>query len=162
MFNQSTNVSVSGVPENFKSIAVRLLLKALQNPQVQEQISSVMSVPSSLQQVSQASNAGMPEKIWAAGNVITDANQKAALPTMLALRSLIEDPQKRNSIQQVLSQLSALAAMPSVGARAADAATRVFNSSNPLEELAEVAPATIAKSVGDLGPSILYQLGQLM
>ena len=121
-----------------------------------------MSVPSSLQQVSQASNAGMPEKIWAAGNVITDANQKAALPTMLALRSLIEDPQKRNSIQQVLSQLSALAAMPSVGARAADAATRVFNSSNPLEELAEVAPATIAKSVGDLGPSILYQLGQLM
>jgi len=107
--------------------------------------------------------ANAPEKIWAAGDALTQANKKGALPLALILRLLfLNDPAKMRQLSQLMSQGSALAALPNIAIRTTDAVSRIAESDDKLKALGQIAPGSILRSLSDLSPSIIYQINQLL
>ena len=122
-------------------------------------IDPISPVVRDLQQIADMPT-GLPEKLWLASNYLNSISKKAAVPAMLGLRLLIKNKEKRDSITDELSRISALLAAPTVAARSADVASRVVDSSDKLRTLEELLPSTAVRSLSDLAPSIIYQLGK--
>jgi len=116
-----------------------------------------------LQRIADHPNAHIGEKIWAAGDTITRENKKVAIPLALLLRLMfMGNPETRKGVSQLLSQGSALAALPGIAIRSTDAISRLIDSEDKLRTLGEVAPSTLVRSLSDLSPSIIHQLSQLV
>jgi hypothetical protein len=119
----------------------------------------VSPVMRDLQQIANLET-GLPEKLWLASNYLNSISKKAAIPAMLGLRLLMKDKDKRDSMSNELSQISALLAAPTVASRTADLVSRVMDSSDKMRTLEELAPSSAVRSLSDLAPSIIYQLGK--
>lgn len=119
---------------------------------------TVAAVPGKLQGIANAKKQSLPNKMFAGASVLKDTNKEVAIPAILALRALVEDKNKQKAISQELARLSALLAAPAIGARTADLLTRILSSSNKSKAMDKLAPASLMKSMSDLGPSFLYHL----
>jgi hypothetical protein len=92
---------------------------------------------------------------------IARLNNKAALPTVLALRTFIQDPDKRDDILKTLAGLSAAVAAPGLVEEMSATARAVKN--NPgrrLEMLKTLGPAYAMHLARSMGPSFTYQAGR--
>lgn len=165
VLDNTQSVTVNTVPADLKSLVIEYLLKAITSDGqsgIQAVQAPINKLTHTLSQIAEAPGATVPEKIWASSRYVNDVNKQVAVPTMLAMRLLMDDPVKRNQLSQNLSQLSAITAAPSVGARTADAASKVFGSKDPIQALGDIAPTTMLKNIGDLSPSIVHYLSQMI
>jgi hypothetical protein len=92
---------------------------------------------------------------------ITRLNNVAALPTMLALRAFLNDPERRDDILKTLAGLSAAVAAPGL-AEEASATTRALahHPGRRLEMLKTLGPAYMAHLARSMAPSLIYQAGR--
>lgn len=92
---------------------------------------------------------------------IARLNNVAALPTMLALRTFINDREKRDDILQTLSGASAAVAAPGL-AEEASASIRALqhNPGRRQELLKTLAPAYMAHVARSMAPSLIYAAGR--
>lgn len=88
-------------------------------------------------------------------------NNILALPTMLALRTFINDPERRDDILKTLSGVSAAVAAPGL-AEEASATFRAIkhNPGKRLEMMKTLAPAYMAHLARSMAPSLIYQAGR--
>jgi len=92
---------------------------------------------------------------------VSRVNNVAAIPTMLALRLFINDPERRDDILKTLSGLSAAVAAPGL-VEEASATTRALkhNPGHRLEMLKTLGPAYMMHLARGLAPSLVYQAGR--
>ena len=92
---------------------------------------------------------------------LTRLNHIVALPTMLALRTFLDDPERRDDILKTLSGLSAAIAAPGLAEEASASFRAIKN--NPgrrLEMMKTLAPAYMAHLARSGAPSLIYQAGR--
>lgn len=92
---------------------------------------------------------------------ISRLNNMVALPTMLALRTFIDDPKRRDDILKTLSGVSSAVAAPGL-AEEASASIRALkhNPGKRLEMMKTLAPAYMAHLARSMAPSLIYQAGR--
>lgn len=92
---------------------------------------------------------------------ISRLNNLAALPTMLALRTFINDPERRDDVLKTLAGLSAAVAAPGL-AEEASATTRAIahHPGRRLEMLKTLGPAYMMHLARSMAPSLVYQAGR--
>jgi hypothetical protein len=88
-------------------------------------------------------------------------NNILALPTMLALRTFINDPERRDDILKTLSGVSAAVAAPGLAEEASATFRAVkHNPGKRLEMMKTLAPAYMAHLARSMAPSLIYQAGR--
>jgi hypothetical protein len=92
---------------------------------------------------------------------VSRLNNVAALPTMLALRTFIGDPERRDDILKTLSGVSAAVAAPGL-LEEATASTRAIanNPGRRMELLKTLAPAYLLHLARGTYPALVYQAGR--
>jgi hypothetical protein len=92
---------------------------------------------------------------------ISRVNNVAAIPTMLALRLFITDPERRDDILKTLAGVSAAVAAPGL-VEEVSATTRAVrhNPGHRLEMLKTLAPAYMMHLARGLQPALVYQSGR--
>lgn len=92
---------------------------------------------------------------------ISRLNNVAAIPTMLALRLFINDPERRDDILKTLSGLSAAVAAPGL-VEEASATVRALRHQpgRRMEMLKTLGPAYLAHLAHSMQPSLVYQAGR--
>ena len=163
---QTQNINVGADP---RSLVLHHVLKSLNTSNATAGATSAMEALDprhlfdQLANIAEKPDTHISEKIWAAGDAVTQANKKTAIPLAVLLRLvLLNDPHKMREVSQALSQGSALAALPNISVRATDAISRIANSDHKLKTFGEVAPSSLLRSLSDLSPSIIYQINQLL
>lgn len=92
---------------------------------------------------------------------IARLNNVAALPTMLALRTFIHDPEKRDDILQTLSGVSAAVAAPGLAEEASASLRAIQHNPDKRRELLKtLAPAYMAHVARSMAPSLIYASGR--
>ena len=87
-------------------------------------------------------------------------NNVMALPTMLALRVFMQDPEKRDDILKTLAGLSAAAAAPGLVEEASASMNALKHNPNRIEMLKTLAPAYMMHLARSMQPTLTYQLGR--
>jgi hypothetical protein len=92
---------------------------------------------------------------------ISRLNNVAAIPTMLALRTFINDPERRDDILKTLAGLSAAAAAPGL-MEEASATVRALRHQpgRRMEMLKTLGPAYLAHLARSMQPALVYQAGR--
>lgn len=92
---------------------------------------------------------------------ISRLNNVIALPTMLALRTFLNDPERRDDVLKTLAGLSAAVAAPGL-AEEASATTRAITHQpgKRLEMLKTLGPAYMAHLARSMAPAFIYQAGR--
>jgi hypothetical protein len=92
---------------------------------------------------------------------ISRLNNIAALPTMLALRTFIEDAERRDDVLKTLAGLSAAAAAPGL-LEEASASSRALkhNPGRRLSMIKTLGPAYMAHLARSMSPAMIYQSGR--
>jgi hypothetical protein len=92
---------------------------------------------------------------------ISRLNNVAAIPVMLALRTFINDPKRRDDILKTLAGISAAIAAPGL-AEETSATIRALkhNPGRRLEMLKTLGPAYLAHLARSMQPSLVYQAGR--
>ena len=92
---------------------------------------------------------------------ISRLNNMVALPTMLALRTFINDPERRDDILKTLAGVSSAVAAPGLAEEASASFRAVkHNPGKRLEMLKTLAPAYMAHLARSMAPSLIYQAGR--
>ena len=92
---------------------------------------------------------------------ISRLNNVAALPTMLALRTFLDDPERRDDILKTLAGLSAAAAAPGL-AEEASATLRALkhHPGKRSEMMKTLGPAYAAHMARSMAPTLIYSAGR--
>jgi hypothetical protein len=99
------------------------------------------------------------QKVLSAANGITRLNHVAALPTVLALRAFIKDPDRRKDILKTLSALSAAASAPIIAEEMSASMQALLQSPDKLQALKTLGPALGTHMLTHMLPSTTYDIG---
>lgn len=103
---------------------------------------------------------GLYHKVLKAAQGIARINNVAALPTVLALRTFIQDKACRHDILNTLSALSAAAVAP-ILVEEAQASIRALDlNPNKTEAMKTLGPAFMAHLLSNISPTLTYQTGK--
>jgi hypothetical protein len=92
---------------------------------------------------------------------ISRLNNVAAVPTMLALKTFLRDPERRNDILKTLAGLSAAVAAPGLVEEASATARALKHQPGKrIEMLKTLGPAYLAHLTRSLRPAFVYQSGR--
>lgn len=100
-------------------------------------------------------------KVLKAAQGISRLSNAAALPTVLALQTFIQDPARRDDILKTLSAVSAAAAAPGLAEEAHASASTMVNNPNRLEAMKTLGPAFLKHLVYSMSPVVTYKMGRL-
>lgn len=103
---------------------------------------------------------GLYQKVLKAAQGITRLNNVAALPTVLALRTFIQDNERRNDILKTLSALSAAAAAPVLMEEAQASLHAIKTSPHRVNAAKTLGPAFLAHVLSGMSPALTYQAGR--
>jgi len=103
---------------------------------------------------------GLYQKVLRAAQGITRANNVLALPTVLALRTFIQDPQRQDDILKTLAAISAAAAAPELLEETTASLSAIKNHPNRAQAIATLGPALLAHYASGMAPAAVYQLGR--
>lgn len=103
---------------------------------------------------------GLYRKVLKAAQGITRINNIAAMPTVLALRTFIQDEERRNDILKTLSALSAAAAAPVLMEEAQASLRAIKSSPDKIEAAKTLGPAFMAHLLSSMAPALIYQAGR--
>lgn len=104
---------------------------------------------------------GLYRKVLRAAQGVSRLNFYAALPTALALRSFIHDPEKRNDILDTLSALSIAAAAPTLLEEANASINALQHAPDKARAMRVLGPAFLAHFTSNMTPVVAYQAGKL-
>ena len=103
---------------------------------------------------------GLYQKILRAAQGVTRINNIAAIPTVLALRLFMKDPEKRKDILNTLSAFSVAAAAPELFEEASASVQALQNSPDKMKALQTLGPAFLAHAAQTAAPALIYQAGR--
>lgn len=104
---------------------------------------------------------GLYQKVLHAANGIARANNMLALPTMLALRTFIQDEDKRNDILKTLAAISVATSAPGLLEEVAASAQAMKNSPDRMRALGTLGPAFLQHAASSFAPALIYQAGRM-
>lgn len=99
-------------------------------------------------------------KILMAAQGISNVNNVAAVPAMLAIRGLVGDKDLRNEILNILSGASAAVAAPGLVEEVSASVDAVKHAPNKLQAVKSLIPAFLTHAVSSLAPVGIYQIGK--
>lgn len=105
---------------------------------------------------------GLYEKILKAAQGVSRLSALLAVPTTLALRAFMRDPDKRNDILNSLAALSAAGVTPELLEEGSASAQAVAHSPDRKAALKTLAPAYMAHLARNVAPSMIYQAGRFI
>lgn len=100
------------------------------------------------------------DKIIGVAQGVTNINNRAAVPAMLAIRALIGDQGTRNEILNILSGISAAVAAPGLVEEMSASFEAVKHVPDKLQAIKSLIPAFMTHAVHSLMPVGVYQLGK--
>lgn len=92
---------------------------------------------------------------------LTRANKIIAVPAAMAIRSLIQDPDKRNEILNVLSSISSMLAAPKLTEELMATTDALQHSTDKERTARKLMPAFAAHVLSATAPAAMYQLGKI-
>jgi hypothetical protein len=105
---------------------------------------------------------GLYNKVLRVANGVARVNNLAAVPTMLALRFLIQDPDRRDDILKTLAAVSAAAAAPGLLEEASASVGGIRHSPNKLKAMGTMLPGFMAHMATSMAPALIYQAGRAL
>jgi hypothetical protein len=99
-------------------------------------------------------------KLLMAANNLSRLNSTAAIPAMLAIRTLVQNRDTRNEILNILSGVSAALAAPGLAEELGASMDAVKNAPNKLQALKTLLPAFLQHSLHAAMPVGVYQVGK--
>lgn len=88
-------------------------------------------------------------------------NKTIALPVMLTIRALVDNPAARNELFNTLSSLSAMAAAPGLAEELSATLDATKNSKDKMRTLHTLIPAFLAHVASSAKPMAVYQMGKI-
>ena len=152
---------------NFKHLKVRVmpnLPNAYYNYDKHEIIMGLVNPDALAHELGHANNLkqeGLYSKVLRVANNVARINNVVAVPTMLALRFMIQDPDKRDDILKTLAAISAAAAAPGLLEEASASVGGIRHSPNKLKAMGTMVPGFMAHMATSMAPSLIYQAGRL-
>lgn len=152
---------------NFKHLKVRVmpnLPNAYYNYDKHEIILGLVNPDALAHELGHANNLkqeGLYNKVLRVANNVARINNVVALPTMLALRFMIQDPEKRDDILKTLAAVSVAASAPGLLEEATASASGLRHSPNKLRAMGTMLPGFMAHMATSMAPSLIYQAGRL-
>jgi hypothetical protein len=104
---------------------------------------------------------GLYRKILSAANGVARLNNVVAIPTMLALRTFIQDPERRNDILNSLAAVSTAVAAPGLMEEAGASVNAIRHSPDRVQSLKTLGPAFLAHFASSMVPAAVYEAGSL-
>lgn len=104
---------------------------------------------------------GLYRKILSAANGVARLNNIVAVPTMLALRMFIQDPERRGDILNSLAAISTAVAAPGLMEEAGASINAMQNAPDRVHALKTLGPAFLAHFASGMMPAVVYEAGRL-
>ena len=104
---------------------------------------------------------GLYRRILSAANGVARLNNVVAVPTVLALRTFIQDPARRDDILNALAAISTAVAAPGLMEEAGASVSAFRNSPDRLQALKTLGPAFLAHFASSMLPATVYEMGSL-
>lgn len=101
-------------------------------------------------------------KVLQAAQGVASVNNVAALPAMLAIRTLVGDPDTRREVFNILSGVSAAVAAPGLVEEMGASVEAVKNAPDKLQAVTSLIPAFLTHAVHSMKPTLIYQAGKLI
>lgn len=103
---------------------------------------------------------GLYRNVLRAAQGVSRVNNVMALPTVLALRVFLRDPQQRNDILSTLAAISAASAAPVLLEEGQASVRALQHSPDRTEALRILGPAFMKHLAANLSPVVTYQMGK--
>jgi len=101
-------------------------------------------------------------RVLQAAQGVTNVNNVAALPAMLAIRTLIGDQDTRREVLNILSGASAALAAPGLVEEMGASLEAVRNVPDKLQAVKTLIPAFLTHAMHAMKPVMVYQAGKLI
>lgn len=101
-------------------------------------------------------------KVLQAANGVASINNTAAIPAMLAIRTLVGDPDTRREVFNILSGVSAAVAAPGLVEEMGASVEAVKNAPDKLQAITSLIPAFLTHAAHAMKPTLVYQAGKLI
>jgi hypothetical protein len=92
---------------------------------------------------------------------VSRINNVMAVPTVMALRTFLQDAQRRDDVLKTLSAISAAVAAPVLVEEAAASAQAMRDSPLKGEAIKTLGPAFMAHLASSMSPTLIYQAGRM-
>lgn len=140
------------LPNTFYNYDKRELLLGLVNPD---------ALAHELEHANNIRQNSLYQRVLSAAQGVSRVNNIMALPTVLALRTFIQDPERRDDILKTLSAASAAIAAPGLVEEASASVRAVKQSPHKMEAMKTLGPAFLAHLASSLAPTLTYQAGRI-
>jgi hypothetical protein len=140
------------LPNTFYNYDKRELLLGLVNPD---------ALAHELEHANNIRQDSLYQSVLSAAQGVSRVNNIMALPTVLALRTFIQDPKRRDDILKTLSAASAAIAAPGLVEEASASVQAVKQSPHKMEAMKTLGPAFLAHLASSLAPTLTYQAGRI-
>lgn len=101
-------------------------------------------------------------KVLSAAQGVANVNNTVAIPAMLAIRTLVGDPDTRREVFNILSGVSAAVAAPGLVEEMGASVEAVKNAPDKLQAVTSLIPAFLTHAAHSLKPTMVYQAGKLI